>query len=138
MMDDAEAAPCECGLRNEVFKHLPVLHFRNAYDGCARLHAVGAEEGDDVGKVLQFRLILHAIPCVGTVGEEIVVVLSGSMDGVEKIFKVVECHSVECEAFLLRRAGVGGKGDEGKKYEKQSFHSVAKEGYVWNGDTDAT
>ena len=69
---------------------------------------------------------------------EILFVLSGSMDGVEKIFKVVECHSVECEAFLLRRAGVGGKGDEGKKYEKQSFHSVAKEGYVWNGDTDAT
>ena len=124
VVHDFQFPCCKGGLCHEVFEHLPVLDFRNPDDGGTGLHAVGTELGKDLREVLQFGAVLHAVPCVGTVWQEFVVVLSGCVDGVKKVFEVVECHAVECQPLLLL-LGTGGWG--GKKVQAHEGQADEKE-----------
>ena len=62
---------------------------------------------------MKFCFIFHLSPTILAFGKILVVILSGVVDGVEEVFKIVERHTVERKSFLL------GVIDEGRTKEEK-------------------
>ena len=81
---------------------MSILNLTHADDGTSNLRQlVGSHVSQHTRHVAEFVLILLVVPAVGSIGEELVVVLSLVMSGVEQILKIVEAYTIGQEFFFL-------------------------------------
>ena len=78
-----------------------IFDFRKSDNGRSHGQFVGAEFAEYAGHVVQFGLVFHFSPFVAAVGQKLVVVFAGIVNGVEQVFQVIERHPVKCKTFLL-------------------------------------
>ena len=79
-----------------------VLHLADADDGTANLfQLVGTHLRQHAGQVLQLVRILQTAPLVAAVRQELIVVLTLVVTGVEEILQIVESHAIDSELPFL-------------------------------------
>ena len=131
----------------KVLQSQVVLELAHAYHGGALRQFVGAELGEHAGHVVELGLILHFAPLVPAVGQILVVVLACIVQGVEKVFKVVEGHAVEGITLGLlvlpcgerRQRGERRKGQcEGEKNTSHEIHDKGLDAQISKKKTNYT
>ena len=89
------------GLGTEVGEHLVVLHLTQADD---RTTHAGQRGGGHIAQgmrhVMELMTVFQAVPMVGSIGKELVIVLAYIVTRVEQVFLIVEAYGVNRELLL--------------------------------------
>ena len=93
------ATLCQTRLLKKIAEHSCILHLTQTHYGCAS-RALGsshlsAQFADDLCHIAELGLILIFCPLVRSCGKKVVVFFSSIVIGVEKVFYIVESHSIE-------------------------------------------